>query len=117
MVRDINVCESSFMQIIFYYLVLNFILVVFSVEIVCQFVEIFFDNLLFLIDMIYDIFWDLGDGGSSIVISLIYIYENLGIYIVSVDIILFIGCQMDIIFNDLIMVLFLLVVGFIYVLE
>ena len=113
-VRDTNACESSLTQIIPYYPVPNLILVAPSAEIACQPAEIFFDNLSFPIDTTYDIFWDLGDGGSSTAISPTYIYENPGTYTVSVDITSPIGCQTDTTFNDLITVLPSPVAGFTY---
>ncbi|MEO0725692.1 MAG: PKD domain-containing protein [Bacteroidota bacterium] len=113
-VQDINSCENSLTQIVPYYPVPSLIVIAPSEETSCQPAEIFFDNLSFPIDTTYDIFWDLGDGGSSTEISPTYIYENPGVYTVSVDITSPIGCQIDTVFNDLITVLPSPVAGFSY---
>ena len=113
-VRDTNACENSLTQIVPYYPVPSLIVIAPSAETACQPAEIFFDNLSFPIDTTYDIFWDMGDGGSSTAISPTYIYEDPGVYTVSVDITSPIGCQTDTTFNDLITVLPSPTAGFSY---
>lgn len=116
-VQDTNQCVSSLTQVVSYYPVPALIVVSPSAEIACQPAEIFFNNLSFPIDSTYDIFWDMGDGGSSIDISPTYVYENPGVFTVSVDITSPIGCQTDTTFDDLITVLPSPVAGFSYLPE
>lgn len=116
-VIDINNCQDIYILFIEYFFVLEFIVIVFSDFIGCVFVDIFFNNFFMFISEVYDIIWDFGDGGVDSVISFIYIYEVLGIYMVSIDIVFLIGCQIDIIFGDFIIILLLFVVGFLFIFD
>ena len=71
----------------------------------CTPLPVFFDNLSFPIDSTYDIVWDFGDGGTSGAVSPSYVYEEPGVYTVSLDVTSPIGCFTDTVFNSLITVL------------
>lgn len=104
-VRDTNACVDELTQVIPYFPAPAIIVIAPSAETACQPAEIFFNNLSTPIDTTYDIFWDLGDGSGSTMISPLHIYEDPGTYTVSVDITSPIGCQIDTTFNNLITVL------------
>ncbi|MEM9916999.1 MAG: PKD domain-containing protein [Bacteroidota bacterium] len=61
----------------------------------CSPQDVFFNNLSFPIDSTYDIVWDLGDGTISNDISPRHVYEEEGVYDVSVTITSPIGCSIS----------------------
>lgn len=103
-VTDINKCSDIQTRVIPYFPVPNLLVIAPSEFLGCVPAEIFFNNLSTPIDETYDIFWDFGDGGSSMDISPTHIYENPGTYSISVDITSPIGCETDTLFNNLIVV-------------
>lgn len=113
-VTDINGCQASMTRIVPYFPVPALIVISPSAFTGCRPAEIFFDNLSFPIDETYDILWDFGDGNTGTDISPTHIYENVGVFTVSVRIISPIGCRTDTIFHDLIQVLPSPVAGFVY---
>lgn len=101
-VEDNNGCVDSFTQIISYFPV-PAVVVVDPTEILgCAPQEVTITNLSFPIDSTYTIIWDLGDGNNSTAVSPIHIYQDPGLYNVSVDITSPIGCQTDAAWNNLI---------------
>ena len=64
--------------------------------------DIFFSNLSAPIDDTYSTVWDFGDGKSSEEVSPTHIFEEDGIFSVSLEITSPIGCQTDTTFTDLI---------------
>lgn len=114
---DENGCVDVSMQVVSYFFILDLIVIVLSEFQGCVFVDIFFDNFSFFIDDIYDFDWDFGDGNFGIDLSFIYLYEDLGFYIVLLVIISLIGCIIDIVFQDLILMELVFIVGFSFLLE
>lgn len=55
--------------------------------------RVFFDNLTDLVNEDYQVIWDFGDGNRDTALSPYHVYEDPGIYSVSVDITSPIGCQ------------------------
>lgn len=113
-VTDINGCEDSLTQEINYFPVPALLVVDPGDLIVCQPAEVFFDNLSFPIDETYDVFWDFGDGNFGQGVSPTHVFEDPGVYTVSLEITSPIGCYTDTIFPNLIEVLPSPVAGFDY---
>ncbi len=61
----------------------------------CAPANIFFNNLTSTINEEYDIFWDFGDGQTSTALSPNHIYEEPGIYSISLDITSPFGCSIS----------------------
>jgi len=101
-VRDTNNCQASNTQNVRYFPVPSLIVVAPSEFIGCKPANIFFNNLSTPIDETYDIQWDFGDGGTGTAISPFHVYNDPGIYNVSVNITSPIGCQTDTTFTNLI---------------
>lgn len=99
-VTDINDCENTTTQIINYFPVPSLIVVEPSSFLGCAPGTVVFDNLSFPIDTTYDITWTFGDGTTSGEISPTHVYEEAGVYSVSLDIVSPIGCQTDTSWND-----------------
>ena len=94
-IQDNNGCVDEIQQLVTYAPAPNVIIVEPSTFVGCEPAEVFFDNLTFPIDETYDITWDFGDGtmGDEIKeISPTHIYEEDGIYSISIDIISPFGC-------------------------
>lgn len=113
-VTDINGCQDSLLMNINYYPVPALIVLAPSDYLACQPGRIVFDNLSFPIDETYDIVWDFGDGTFGEGISPIHVYEEPGIYTVSLEITSPIGCFTDTTYNDLIEIRPSPVAGFSY---
>jgi gliding motility-associated-like protein len=113
-VTDINDCRASDTQILPYYPVPNLLIISPSTFEGCQPAEIFFDNLSSPISDAYDILWEFGDGGTGTAVSPTYVYEEPGVYTVSIDVVSPIGCQTDTTFENLISVLPSPTAGFSY---
>lgn len=101
---DANGCEDEVAQSIRYFPVPNLIVISPDEVTGCVPAPIFFDNLSTPIDTTYDIFWDFGDGGSSTVLSPDYVYNDPGLYSVSLEITSPIGCLTDTTFEELILI-------------
>jgi len=94
-VKDINNCEADTTQIVRYFPVPEEIVIDPSTFEGCNPQFVFFDNLSEPISEAYDIRWDFGDGGTSSAISPDYVYEEPGIYDVSLEIISPVGCRIS----------------------
>lgn len=91
-VTDNNGCKSVLDQTIYWVPAPREIIVEPTTFLGCAPQTIFLNNLSTPIDETYDIFWDLGDGNTSTAISPTHIYEEPGVYSVTLDIISPIGC-------------------------
>lgn len=61
----------------------------------CPPLEIYLENLSEPVDDSYDIFWNFGDGDTSVLFSPSHIYENPGVYTLDLSITSPIGCRID----------------------
>lgn len=104
-VRDTNNCTGLATEPLPYFPIPELLVVAPSEYIGCVPASITFDNLSVPIDESYTLNWDFGDGGTSGEISPTYVYENIGTYTVSLEVISPLGCQTDTIWNNLITVL------------
>lgn len=86
-------CRAVTEKVIPYYPIPNQIQIEPEVNGECQPVKVLFNNLSYPLDESYDVSWQFGDGGTSTEISPTYIYEEAGIYDVSLQIISPIGCE------------------------
>lgn len=91
-VTDVNDCTAELDQEINYFPVPPLIIIEPSTFVGCAPATISFENLSVPIDDTYDIVWDFGDGGSSGDISPTYVFEEPGVYSVSLEITSPIGC-------------------------
>lgn len=91
-VTDINNCVETETQIIPWYPAPAVIIVEPNSFIGCEPMEVFFNNLSFPIDSTYDIVWTFGDGTTSNEISPTHVYEEEGIYDISLEVTSPIGC-------------------------
>ncbi len=91
-VRDTNNCRDTLINEIYWVPAPAEVIVEPSTFLGCEPANIFFNNLSSPIDSTYTILWDLGDGNTSSAISPTHIYEEPGIYTVTVDITSPIGC-------------------------
>jgi gliding motility-associated-like protein len=111
-VEDVNGCIATKTRTVPYFPVPQFLVVAPSEYIGCQPASIFFQNLSFPVDSNYTVNWDFGDGTTGIGISPTHVYNDLGVFTVSLEIISPLGCQTDTIWPDLITVLPSPVAGF-----
>ena len=95
LVTDINGCMDDTTQIISWYPVPPVLIIEPSTFQGCNPQYVFFNNLSTPIDETYDILWDFGDGGTSTEISPSYVYENPGLYDVSITVTSPIGCTIS----------------------
>ncbi len=91
-VTDINGCQATETQLIDYFPAPAVLIVEPSIFLGCEPASIFLNNLSFPIDSTYDILWDLGDGNTSTEISPTHVYEESGVYSISLEVISPIGC-------------------------
>jgi len=91
-VEDVNGCVDDTTQIVNWFPVPPVLIIEPSTFVGCAPQSVFFNNLSSPIDDTYDIVWDFGDGGTSSEISPSYIYENPGVYDVSISVTSPIGC-------------------------
>jgi len=92
-VIDDKGCKAVTEKLIPYYPIPNQIQIETEVDGECQPLRVAFNNLSYPLDESYDIFWQFGDGNSSTEISPTHIYEDAGVYNVSLEIISPIGCE------------------------
>jgi len=92
-VTDINRCVAEVTKTIPYFPVPLFLVVEPSTFNGCSPATVFFNNLSVPIDSTYDIVWDFGDGQQSFDISPTHVYEQPGLYSVSLDVTSPIGCN------------------------
>lgn len=105
LVTDINDCTDTEVQNLSYFPVPELLVVAPSEYIGCSPAEIFFDNLSTPVNESYTVIWDFGDGNGANTISPTHIYEDIGTFTVSLEIISPLGCQTDTTWQDLITVL------------
>lgn len=103
-VTDQNECKDTMIKDIAYLPAPPLIIVEPSSFFGCAPASIFFNNLSVPIDSTYDIFWDFGDGNSSTEISPTHVYDEIGVYDVSLQIISPIGCEISDEFPNLIQI-------------
>jgi len=103
-VQDINGCRDTIQKIIRYFPVPVLILVSPNRVEDCPPAEISFNNLSSPIDETYDVVWNFGDGGASNEISPTHVFEEAGVYDVSLSITSPIGCATDTVFRELIQI-------------
>lgn len=104
-VEDVDGCRDTVEKFLNYFPVPGLILISPNRVEDCAPAEISFNNLSSPIDERYEVVWDFGDGGSSEEISPAHVYEQDGLFDVSLSITSPIGCQTDTVFQDLIRVL------------
>ena len=104
-VEDKNECKDSITKDITWFPVPPLVIVEPNQFIGCVPATISFNNLSSPIDESYDIIWDFGDGNIVNEISPSHVYEDVGIYSVSVDITSPIGCETSESFTDWIRIL------------
>ena len=103
-VKDTNDCNAFVRKELSYFPLPRDIIVSPSAAIGCQPVEIFFENLTKPIDETYQINWDFGDGGFSDELSPSHLYEEIGTFTVTIDLVSPSGCRTDTVFPNLIKV-------------
>ncbi len=103
-VEDFDGCRDTIYKIVRYFPVPGLILVTPNRVEDCAPAEIAFNNLSTPIDDTYDVVWDFGDGGTSAEISPTYVYQESGVYDVSLSITSPIGCRTDTVFRELIQI-------------
>lgn len=104
MVRDNNNCTSVFEQDVIWQPAPQTIIVQPSTFLGCKPANINFLNLSAPIDETYTFNWDFGDGNTGSDLSPDHVYEQSGVYDVSLEIISPIGCQVEDSFRSLIRV-------------
>lgn len=104
-VRDSNNCTGVRTKTLPYYPIPQLLVVAPSEFIGCQPAEIFFDNLSTPVNESYTLNWDFGDGATGSDISPTHVYDDVGTFTVSLEIISPLGCQTDTAWNNLITVL------------
>lgn len=103
-VQDIDGCQDTVQRIIRYFPVPGLILVSPNRMEDCPPAEITFTNLSSPIDESYQVIWDFGDGNTSNEISPTHVFEEAGVYDVSLSITSPIGCLTDTVFRELIQI-------------
>ncbi len=102
-VTDENGCADTHTEQVSYFPVPDLIVISPSAFAGCVPEDIFFDNLSFPIDETYTFNWDFGDGGTGDALSPTYLYEDPGLFTVSLEIISPLGCLTDTVFEELIL--------------
>jgi len=116
-VEDKNECKDSLVKDLTWYPVPPLVIIEPSSFIGCAPANIRFNNLSSPIDSTYDIIWDFGDGTIVNELSPTHVYEDTGVYSITVDITSPIGCETDEAFADWIRVLESPIAGFSYLPE
>ncbi|MBK6362646.1 MAG: gliding motility-associated C-terminal domain-containing protein [Saprospiraceae bacterium] len=111
-VGDENLCFDTIQKIVSYFPIPGLIVIEPDNFVGCSPGSIFFNNLSSPIDETYTVNWNFGDGKTTNEISPVHIYEQPGVFTVSVEIISPIGCQTSQVFNDWITILEKPVAGF-----
>ena len=102
LVRDKNGCLDDTIQQVTWYPVPPLLIVEPDQADGCAPVSVTFTNLSFPVDSTYDILWDFGDGNNSTQVSPVHLYEQIGIFDVSLEITSPIGCTSSAFFPELI---------------
>lgn len=101
-VRDKNNCTDDTVQQVTWYPLPPLLIVEPNNEDGCSPVSVTFQNLSFPVDSTYTILWDFGDGNGGTEVSPTHLYEQVGIFDVSLDITSPIGCTSSAFFPELI---------------
>ena len=104
-ITDINGCSDTKFNTIPYFPVPDLIVLSPDRSTACVPYEVYFENLSVPVDSTYDINWDFGDGGVGQGVSPSHLYEEVGLYTVSLDLTSPIGCKTDTTFENLIDIL------------
>lgn len=99
---DENGCTDSLQSSIVYQPAPAVIVVRPSLEEFCPPAEIEIDNLSFPVDSTYEVVWEFGDGSVDTGLVVKNIYEDVGLYDITVSITSPIGCKVDSVFEELI---------------
>lgn len=105
LVTDNNECTDALQKTIPYFPVPQLLVVAPNEYVGCQPASIFFENLSTPINDQYTVNWDFGDGKTGKGISPTHLYEDIGVFDVSLEIISPIGCQTDTFWPELITIL------------
>jgi len=111
-VTDFNGCRASEILPLPYFPAPAFLFVEPSTFVGCEPASIFFDNLSTPIDSTYDILWDFGDGNTSTEVSPTHIYDEEGVFDISLEVTSPIGCFAADSFSNFITILGSPVAGF-----
>ena len=103
-VTDNNNCRKSITKDLSYFPLAREVIIGPSSVDDCAPADIFFDNLTEPVNEQYDINWDFGDGNTSTEVSPTHIYQDPGLYTVSLAITSPFGCRNDTVFPALIRV-------------
>lgn len=99
---DENGCFQRLRQFVPYQPVPNLIIVSPDDRVSCPPATIGFENLSAIVDDTYSVLWDFGDGNQSTAQAPTNVYQESGIYDVSISILSPIGCETDTVFSNLI---------------
>lgn len=116
-VTDINGCQTTETLPLPYFPAPAVLIVQPSTFLGCEPADILFSNLSTPIDSTYDILWDFGDGNTSTEISPTHVYEEQGVYSISLEVTSPIGCFAADSFNNYITILSAPVADFTYLPE
>ncbi len=103
-ITDENGCTDDTTIMVRYFPVPNLIVVRPSAEIICIGQEVTFENLSALLDSTYSVTWDFGDNETDSLISPTHIYNQAGLFDVSLNIVSPIGCETDTLFEEITLV-------------
>ncbi len=101
-VSDTFGCHNSFIRQVNYQPVPAVLVVAPNDTLSCPPAEVIFNNLSNPVDLSYQVNWDFGDGQTSKTLSPTHVYQEEGLYTVSLEIISPIGCVTDTVFENLI---------------
>ncbi|MCR9287484.1 PKD domain-containing protein [Saprospiraceae bacterium] len=101
-VEDENGCADTIVKQVNYRPVPAILVISPNDTLGCPPADIVFNNLSNPVDNTYEIFWDFGDGNTSTELNPTHVYEEEGIYTVSLEILSPIGCVTDTVFENLI---------------
>ncbi len=104
-VENANGCSDRLQTLLRYFPVPQLILVTPNRKEDCPPAEIRFNNLSAPLDETYEITWDFGDGRSSNEVSPAHVFEEVGLFDVSMAITSPIGCHTDTTFREMINIL------------
>ena len=100
--EDENGCTDSIQSSILYQPAPAVIVVRPSIKEFCPPAEIEIDNLSFPVDETYEVIWEFGDGNIDTGLVVSNLYEDVGLFDVTVSITSPIGCEVDSVFEQLI---------------
>jgi gliding motility-associated-like protein len=101
-VEDINGCIDDTTQVVPYFPIPNLIVISPNDVVSCPPASITFNNLSNPINEDYTVNWNFGDSSTAVAISPVHVYQDSGLFTVSLEIISPLGCVTDTVFNNLI---------------